>query len=240
MPRPFEHWKVLPHGQLTQIDDGMLSVVGELPMPLGQFPRRMTVARLHDGRLVIYSALALDEPEMLQLERFGIPSFLIVPGDLHRMDAKIWKDRYPDLFVVAPPGARRHVEEVVPVDADDVDLNDERVRYLIVPGTEGLEAALVVKTPTGTTLVVNDLIWNVQDRHGLGGWVFHALGLSGSSPIIPFVAKLHSIKDREALCAQLQGWAVLRGLNRIVVSHGEIIGADAPTVLRRLAESLAA
>jgi len=240
MPRPLQKWRVLPHGQLTLIDDGLLTVVGELRMPLGGFPRRITVARLSDGRLVIYSAIALDEPEMQQIEHFGIPSFLIVPGDLHRLDAKIWKDRYPGLFVVAPAGARRRVEEVVPVDADDVDFKDANVRYLTVPGTEGHEAALIVKTHQGTTLVVNDLIWNVQDRPGFGGWVFHALGLSGRKPFIPFVAKLHSIKDRETLSAQLQAWAALGGLNRIVVSHGDIVGVEAPLVLRELAHSLAA
>src|SRR5690349_10469097 len=142
MPKPLQEWTVLPHGELVQLDEGLLTVVGELPMPLGQFPRRMTVARLRDGRLVIYSAIALDEPHMKQLEDFGTPSFLIVPGDLHRIDAKIWKDRYPELFVVAPAGARERVSEVVPVDADDVDFNDLRVRYITVPGTEGREAAL--------------------------------------------------------------------------------------------------
>jgi hypothetical protein len=240
MPRPLQKWHVLPHGKLTQIDDGLLTVEGELPMPLGDFPRRMTVARLRDGRLVIYSAIALDEPEMTQLEHFGIPAFLIIPGDLHRLDAKVWKDRYPGIFVVAPPGARRRVEEVVPVDADEVDFRDPNVRYLTVPGTEGREAALIVKTRRGTTLVVNDLIWNVQDRPGFGGWVFHSLGLSGKKPLIPFVAKLHSIKDKQTFSAQLQAWAQLGGLNRIIVSHGEIVGAEAPLVLRELAHSLAA
>jgi hypothetical protein len=240
MPRPFQKWTLLPHGKLVQLDDGLLTVVGELSMPLVDFPRRMTVARLRDGRLVIYSAIALDEPEMTQLEHFGIPSFLIVPGDLHRLDAKAWKDRYPGLFVVAPAGARRRVEEVVPVDADDVDFKDANVRYLTVPGTDGREAALIVKTHSGTTLVVNDLIWNVQDRPGFGGWVFHALGLSGENPVVPFVAKLHSIKNKETLSAQFQAWAALGGLNRIIVSHGEIVGPEAPLVLRELAHSLAA
>jgi hypothetical protein len=240
MPRPLQEWTVLPHGELVQLDEGLLTVVGEMPMPLGTFPRRMTVARLKDGRLVIYSAIALDEPKMRQLETFGTPAFLIIPGDLHRMDAKIWKDRYPELLVIAPAGARERVNEVVPVDADDVDFNDLRVRYIIVPGTREREAALIVKTSSGTTLVVNDLIWNVQDRPGLGGWVFHALGLSGEDPRIPFVAKLHSIADKAALRDQLQAWSRLGGLNRILVSHGAMIGPEARVVLRDLAHSLAA
>ncbi|HEY6078968.1 MAG TPA: hypothetical protein VIW29_09200 [Polyangiaceae bacterium] len=240
MPKPLKEWTVHPHGPLTQLDEGLFTVVGELQLPLGAFPRRMTVARLRDGRLVIYSAIALDEHAMTTLEEIGEPAFLIVPGDLHRMDAKIWKDRYPQLFVVAPRGAREHVSEVVSVDADHVTFNDPNVRYITVPGTAEREAALLVKRLGGSTLVVNDLIWNVQDRPGFGGWVFHALGLSGGAPVIPFVAKLHSIEDQAALRDQLQAWARLGDLQRIVVSHGDVIETEAPIVLRQLASQLAA
>src|SRR6188768_2605832 len=88
MPKPFTEWTVLPHGKLSRLDDSLLSVTGDLPMPVGDFPRRMTVVRLDDGRLVIFSAIALDETEMRALEAFGAPSFLVVPNDIHRMDEK--------------------------------------------------------------------------------------------------------------------------------------------------------
>jgi hypothetical protein len=240
MTKPMKEWTVLPHGKLTQVDEGLLTVVGELKMPLADFTRRMTVVRLDDDRLVIFSAIALEEPEMRQLEAYGDPAFLIVPNDLHRIDAKIWKDRYPELIVVAPPGAREKVSEVVSVDTDSVDFKDSSVRYLNVLGTEGSEAALVVRRRAGTTLIVNDLIWNVPDQPGLGGWLFHAMGLSGDHPIIPFVVKLHSIRDRAAVRHQLQEWSRLNGLQRIIVSHGDIIGSEAPIVLRELANGLAA
>ena len=240
MTKPMKEWTVLPHGKLTQVDEGLLTVVGELKMPLAEFPRRMTVVRLDDGRLVVFSAIALDEPEMQQLEAYGEPAFLIVPNDLHRIDAKVWKDRYPELIVVAPPGSREKVSQVVSVDADSVDFKDPAVRYLNVLGTEGSEAALIVRRPAGTTLIVNDLIWNLPDQPGLGGWLFHAMGLSGARPLIPFVVKLHSIRDRAAVRHQLQEWSRLNGLQRIIVSHGDIIGSEAPIVLRELANGLAA
>ncbi len=116
MPKPFTEWTVLPHSKLSRLDDNLLSVTGDLAMPVGDFPRRMTVVRLHDGRLVVYSAIALDEAEMRALEAFGEPSFLVVPNGIHRMDAKIWKDRYPQLRVIAPAGVKKQVAEVVPVD----------------------------------------------------------------------------------------------------------------------------
>jgi hypothetical protein len=240
MPQPLKTWTVLPHGKLSALDDNLLTVVGDLPMPLGGFPRRMTVVRLKDERLVVFSAIALDEHEMKALEAFGTPSFLIVPSDIHRMDARIWKERYPALRVIAPEGARAKAEEVVKVDATDVDFRDSSVRYMTVPGTEAHEAALVVETSSGTTLVVNDLIWNVGNRPGFGGWLYRALGLTAAEPQIAGVVRLRKIKDKPALIAQLEAWSHLNRLNRIIVSHGGIVERDPPAVLRELAHSLAA
>ena len=48
MTQPFQQWTVLPHGKLVQVDDNILTVVGEIHMPLMDLPRRMTVVRLAD------------------------------------------------------------------------------------------------------------------------------------------------------------------------------------------------
>jgi hypothetical protein len=240
MPKPFTEWTVLPHGKLSRLDDNLLSVTGDLHMPVGDVPRRMTVVRLRSGKLVIYSAIALDEAEMRALEDFGEPSYLIVPNDIHRLDAKIWKDRYPDMTVIAPAGVRKKVEAVVPVDRTIVNFDDPRVEYSTVPGTEQHEAALVVKTWSGTTLVVNDLIWNLEDRPGFGGWLFHVMGFTGGAPRIPTVIELREIKDKHALRAQLEAWARIGDLNRIIVSHGAIVTRDPSGVLVNLAQTLAA
>src|SRR5437867_1245148 len=143
MPQPSKHWKVLPHGKLSKIDEGILTVIGPIRMPLGSFPRRMTVVRLSDSRLVVWSAIALDEKEMIALEALGRPAFLIVPNDHHRLDAGAWKDRYPRLQVVAPEGSRAKVENVVPVDTTAPDFGDPDVQFVIVPGTREREAALI-------------------------------------------------------------------------------------------------
>ncbi|MDB4995233.1 MAG: hypothetical protein JWM74_2665 [Myxococcaceae bacterium] len=240
MSKPFKEWTVLPHGKLSKVDDNVLTVAGELPMPLGKFPRRMTVVRLRDGKLVVYSAIALDESEMQELEGFGDPAYLVVPSDIHRMDAKIWKDRYPSMKVLAPAGVRAKVEEVVHVDQTTADFEDPGVRFVVVPGTEEHEAALVVETATGTTLVVNDLIWNVGDRPGFGGWLYKMLGMTGSDPKIPKIVVRKAIKDKAAVRKQLRAWAHINDLNRIIVSHGNIVTHDPQNVLSHLAEALAA
>jgi hypothetical protein len=230
----------LPHGKLTAIEDNLLTVVGDLHMPLGDFPRRMSVVRLRDGRLVIYSAIALDEPEMAALERFGRPAFMIVPSDRHRMDAKIWRQRYPDLLVITPEGARDKVEEVVRVDATSYDFGDPTVELVAVPGMGEHDAALVVRSSSGVSLIVNELIWNVDNKPGFGGWLMKALGFTKDEPQIPSIISLTGIKDKPALQQQLQAWSQLYGLKRIIVSHGSIIEHDPAFVLRDLASKLAA
>ncbi len=74
MPKANQHWKVLPHDSITEIDDGLLTVVGHITMPLMDLPRRMTVIRLSGGRLVVWSAIALGEEEMAWLESYGAPA----------------------------------------------------------------------------------------------------------------------------------------------------------------------
>jgi hypothetical protein len=240
MTKPFTEWTVLPHGRLTRLDENILTVTGLLKMPVGDVERRMTAVRLRDGGLVAFSVIALDEPEMRALEAFGTPTFMIVPNEIHRTDARVWKERYPQITAVAPAGAREDVEKVVPVDATEVDFGDPSVRFVTVPGTAGREAALMIQNSSGTTLVLNDLIFNLANRPGLGGWLLKAAGMTGNEPHLPPVVKLLQVKDERALRAQFESWAELPDLRRIVVSHGNIITSEPAPLLRRIAHDLAA
>jgi hypothetical protein len=239
MPQALQEWKVLPHGPLTELDENILTVTGNIHMPVGDFPRRMTVVRLADRRLVIYSAIALDEPEMQTIERFGRPTYLVVPGDLHRLDAKIWKERYPELIVVTPGGAREKVEKVVHVDMTHVDFGDPKVTYVELPGTAGREAVLVIDTPRGITVIVNDIIANMPERKGFGGWFLHLVGFTGTAPHVPRIVKTKIVDDKSALRSQFESWARLSSLKRVIVSHGAPIEANPQLALQRMASSLA-
>jgi len=179
-----------------------------------------------------------DEKEMATLEAFGRPAFLIVPNDHHRLDARAWKERYPRVQVVAPQGSRAKVEKRVPVDTTAPDFGDPSVQFVTVPGTHDREAALVVRTPNGTTLVLNDL-GNIRDASGIGGWLLCLAGFAGKAAQIPRVVKLNLVKDANALRTQLLQWTEMDSLKRILVSHGEPIEANPRQTLRDLAASLA-
>jgi hypothetical protein len=239
MTRPLQQWKVLPHGKLSEIDVGILTVTGDIRMPMMSLPRRMTVVRLNGSRLIVFSAIALNEDEMAKLEAYGRPAFLIVPSDKHRLDAKPWKNRYPAMQVIAPEGARAKVEDVVPVDTVAPQFDDPNVQFVTVPGTRGHEAALVVRTANGTTLVLNDLIGNIRSEPGSRSWLLQLAGFAGKEAQIPRVVKMVMIKDANALRAQLMQWAEIGSLKRILVSHGSPIEENPRQTLRDLASSLA-
>lgn len=238
MPTTLQTWEVQPHEALVKVADGILTAAGEIRMPLGNFPRRMTVVRLTGGRTAIWSAIALDEPEMKRIEALGEPSFLIVPGDHHRHDARIWKMRYHRVQVIAPPGAEAAVREAVKVDATTDILDDPEVKLITVPGTGGHEAALEIRRADGLTLVVNDILANVAHPHGLGAHIMARLfGFGVHHPQVPRPVR-HGMEDKPALAAQFDAWASDPDLKRIIVSHGDVIEEDPAKVLRELADAL--
>ena len=238
MPKFHTEWTVFPHGPVERVDEGIFTVEGEIRMPLGRFPRRMTLVILSDGRTVVFSPIALHEPAMRDIEELGPLTFMVVPNGFHRLDSRIWKQRYPQLKVVCPPGSRKRVEEAVPVDAVSDVFVDEEAKLVLVEGMGEAEAALIIRRPSGTTLVLNDVISNIRHPKGVGANIMARLfGFGVRRPQMAREVKWLFVKDKRALAAQLREWAAIPDLKRIIPSHGEIINDPAAT-LQRVAESL--
>src|SRR6476619_2648553 len=210
MPKLNHEWKVLPRGRVRTVDDRIVTVEGEIPMPLGNFPRRMTVVGLSGNRSAIFSAIALDEAGMREVEAVGKPTFLIVPNGHHRLDAPAWKKRYPGLKVLCPAGAKDSVSEAAPVDSTRDILKDSDVDFVTVGGTGQAEAALVVRRPGGTTLILNDIIANVRQPRGLGAKLMALLfGFGVKEPAVPRIVKRALVKDTVVLARQMRRWSKL-------------------------------
>lgn len=234
-----ERWTVGPHGPVETVDELLLTVTGEIVMPLGYFPRRMTAVGLAGRRSAIWSAVPLREPEMHLIEALGPPAFLIVPGIAHRLDLKPWKTRYPDARVICPPGAVEAVSEILPPDGTLDLLEDPGVRLETVPGTGGREAAMLVKRGDATTLIVNDILANVRHPRGLGANIMARLfGFGVKRPRMPRIGKRLFVDDAPALSAAFRAWAREPGLVRIIVSHGDVITDDCAGVLEQAAKDL--
>lgn len=237
MAKANTEWKVLPHEALEQLADGVWRVEGSLDnMPL---KRVMTIAKRADGQLIVHNAVALEESTMKRIESFGPIGFIIVPNGFHRLDAPAFKKRYPHAKIVVPPAARKKVEEVVPVDLTFAEVPaDERVELRLLASTNDAEGVMIVKSPDGTTLVVNDAVFNMPHLPGFQGFVLRHLTQSSGGPKVSRVARLFLIKDKARFRQELESFAALPGLARVVVSHHQTITSDPAGALRSVAASI--
>lgn len=230
-------WKVLPHGPLEKLARSVWRVESDLEgMPL---KRVMTVARRDDGRLVVHNAIALEDAAMAEIEAWGEVGFLVVPNGFHRLDAKVFKDRYPNAKVLCPRAARAKVEQVVAVDGAYEDFPPDPIVSLeTLEGLGGAEGAMIIRDADGTTVVLNDAVFNMPHPRGFQGFVFKHITQSSGGPRISRVARWFIVKDAKAFRASLERLADLPALKRVIVSHHATIEHDPARVLREVAATL--
>jgi hypothetical protein len=230
-------WDVLPHLPIEKLEPNLWRVQGSLRgMAL---KRVMTLVRLDDGRIVVHSAIALEDEAMAEIEAWGKPAVLLVPNGYHRLDAPAWVERYPDLEVMCPSGARPRVEAVVRVDGDYGDLDaGKTLKIETLDGIAAAEGVLTVRSPSGTTLVFNDAVFNMPHGRGLAGWFFRYVTASTGGPRVPRLFRWFVVKDRAAFGAHLERLADTPGLIRIIVSHHRMITDRPSETLREVAAEL--
>jgi hypothetical protein len=233
MPKAFDTWQVFPHRPLEKLEPNLWRVEGDIPGANGT--RVMTIARMKDGTLCLHNGIALEEELMKEIEAFGRPALLVVPNGFHRLDAKVYKQRYPELRVICPTGARAKVEQVVKVDATyDDRVGDETVRLAHLDGTKQREGVLEIESDGKKTVVFNDVVNNLPKMSGLFGFLLAPTG----KPSVPRLAKWITVSDRPALKAHLEKLAAAPNLSRIIVSHGAVMTAEPGDILRTVASAL--
>ena len=237
-PPPSDTWQVHPHGPLEPLAENLWRVQGTLPRM--SLERVMTVVRLSTGALVVHSAIALAEDAQRQLEALGTPTWLLVPNGYHRLDAPAYKKRYPALRVLCPRGSRAAVQQKVPVDGTYEDFPaDDALQLETLHGVAEVEGALRVRSRDGTSVVLNDVVFNMDRRRDVLGRLFTTLMGSAPGPRVSRLARLALVKDARALKADLERYAALPDLVRLLVSHDKVAhGGDAAQALRQAATYL--
>lgn len=235
-----DQWVVHPHGQLEMVAEGILTVEGSITMPLGRFPRRMTVLTLAQGGTAIWSPISLDEAQMAKIDALGPVRFLIVPNQAHRLDLHAWTNRYPEARVIAPPSARGAVDEASTVHATGDVIHDPAICFQRVAGTRADEFALLVKRDDGTTLILNDILSNVRHPIGLGARIMaRLLGFGVDRPRTSRPVRRMFVSDPARLAEQFRSWAGIQDLRRVIVSHGDVIDGRPAFALERVAADYA-
>jgi hypothetical protein len=213
-PAMGEH-RIFPHREFEQIVPGLWQLEGSLPFPL---PRNMTVHRLKNGELLIYSAIALNDAGMAALEELGTPAWMIVPHPLHTMDAAFYKQRYPKLRVIAPDDARAKLRGVSVDFTPDAGLAELELRHHVAPGMRYTEIVLDLDVEGGRALVFTDLL-----SPGNGpSLLLELLGPPGSTGV-PRIVKLRQVRDKPAVRRFVQKLSEAGDVRYVLFSHGPAV-----------------
>lgn len=232
---------VLPHGPLTALSPRLWHVTGSLKQ--GPMPRTMTVWRMADGGLWLHSVVAMDDAGMAALAELGEPRIMVVPNGLHRMDCGAYKDRFPDLKVYAPAGARVRVEKVVPCDGTvEENAASWGVRVLAPDGLKRseyiyeLDCGGVDAGPTIRAWVVGDQLFHLDDLPGVTGWILKWIGSSGFFGISG-IGRMLLLTDRRAFSSWLRLQA-LHAPDILIPAHGKVVTENASAKLSEAADRL--
>jgi hypothetical protein len=241
---PIAEPKIYPYRPFQSLAADLWQVEGTLSNGL---PRNMTVYRLSDGRLLLYSVVAMHDEGMAELEKLGRPAVMVMPHDRHGMDAPFYKRRYPDLRVLAPEP--RHARKV-PVDGDILELGALGISAYVLPGTTYREVVLElpvqngspVGAPGGATggfaLCTTELLGNLSGLPGVMGVLLRVLGPAGGGLGVARVVRWREVSDRARTRAWMKSMAERSDLRMVLVGHGHPVTADVGAALRRAAEQV--
>ena len=230
-PRP---WTVTRHDPIEKLEDNLWAVNGDVPG--APFHRRMSIVRRSDGTLLFFNAVPLDDAALAEVMAWGRPAILVVPHDQHMIDARAFAEKL-QLKVYGPKACEAKVRaRIATAGTLDQIPADPSMEIQTVPGVKNGEPALIVHHAGGrVSLLFSDVIMN--NAKSSIGFLPRMLGFAGGVKVVP-VFRMMFLKDKPALKSQLEQWAGLTSLVRLVPCHGDLVPAGAPEALRAAAASL--
>jgi len=93
---------------------------------------------------------------------------------------------------------------------------------------------MLVRSPDGTTLLLNDVVFNMDRKRAPMAWLITTLLGSAPGPRVSRLFKA-SVRDRKALRADIERLAAIPDLVRLVVSHDKIASGPQRRSQRRQA-----
>lgn len=199
------------------------------------YPTRMTVIRLSNGDLVLWSPIAISESLSAAVRELGPVSYLVPPNSLHHTFLGEWQLAYPNAKVFAPPGLRQKRQDI----RFDGDFNDcpvaawaGAIDTAIVRGNR-LTTEIVCFHHPSRTAIFTDLLQHFPPGW-FGGWraLMARLDLMvADEPSVPRKFRL-AFTDRRAARGALQqilSWPT----EKVLIAHGDPVITDGQALLRR-------
>jgi hypothetical protein len=200
-----------------------------------RYPTRMTIIRLLDRSLFVWSAVALSEPLKAEIDSLGEVRHLVAPNSLHHLFLAEWRAAYPRAKLYAAPDLRARRPDL----AFDADLGDappaawaREIDQVVVRGN-AITAEVVFFHRASRTALFTDLIQHFP-RGWFTGWralVARLDLMTAEAPQVPrkFRAAFTDRKAARAALGRILEWPA----EKVLMAHGPPIERDGQAFIAR-------
>jgi len=184
----------------------------------------MTVIELPGQKLWVHSPIRPTDELVDDLNELGDVEAIIAPNLFHHLNVQAFSYRFPNAVVYGVPGLHKKQK-----DLNFENLFDKRsnwspsIEAKIVQGMPILKE-VVFFHPDSKTLIVTDLLFNLQKNTGLSKWILKLDGIDGKLAFSK-LSKL-AIKDKVAFKKSLTDildW----DFEQIIMAHGTMVTSQA-------------
>ncbi len=197
------------------------------------YPTRMVVVQLSDGKLWVWSPVALSVELTDAVEAIGTVHYIVSPNKIHHLYLSQWSEHWPYARVYAPPGLvgrkpELHFDAVLgdmpePQWATDID-------QVIFHGSLAMEEVVFFHHLSRTAIICDLIQRHCESR--MSGWkgllmrLDSLVGEHGSTPRewrVTFLRRRLARRARDKVLA----WKP----ERLVIAHGECAQEQATTII---------
>lgn len=217
---------------LNRIAEGVFEVTSELRMGPGFYlPVRSTVLTLENGELAVISPVKMSDETVAQIDAVGRVTHLVAPNLLHHLFLGPAIARWPGARIHGVKGLARKRADLTfhEVLGENEAALGQSVACVALEGAPQMNEVVLLHKPS-RTLVVTDLIFNIQEPKGALTALFLRIMGTYRRLNVSRLVRL-AMKDRARVAASTQRIASL-DFDRLIVAHGAILETDAK---RRLA-----
>ena len=221
---------------LTQLGHEIWITDGAAVEVLGfQYPTRMAIIRLSDGRLFVWSPITFTDTLLDEINTLGTVAYIIAPNSLHHLSILDWQNAYPDALVYAAPKLREKRKDI----SFDHDLGNTtasgwagEIDQVVMQGNLITSEAVFFHFKSGTVLFT-DLIQQFPNDW-FSGWrrMIAKLDLMlAPEPSVPRKFRM-AFTNRQAARASLKR-VVAWPAEIVLMAHGTPVTKDAKGFIRR-------
>jgi hypothetical protein len=197
------------------------------------YPTRMTLIRLSDGTVWVWSPVKLNEELASAVEDIGPVHYIVSPNKLHHYFLSEWIDRWPGARLYAPPGLARKKPNL----HFDAELGDEPdvgwatdIDQVIFHGSFAMEEVVFFHRLSKTAIICDLIQRHPESRmSGWKGMLMHFDGLVGEHGSTPREWRASFLRRGPARAARekLLAWKA----ERMLIAHGECARKEATSII---------